>query len=477
MHTGAVSNALTYIFSDLPESAFVIQHYHPEYQSPYSTSSKMIPSPLLFEVADPIINLVQDIPRFIQESCNETIYKVNCFRNKHCSKKVNEKKDLSAIANILSIDTQQNKFTYNVFRVENVTVPAVNESSYILQTFVKVFSYDMFSDVLTNLETQEEFNTTYTMNTSELCSKPYQECILECVNYAAMAQKINHSHLLAIRLRPEPWVFGFWVLSFLGMLFCISIIVFLFVKICRRDILEGNPLLTIILLITTTFMFFSVIPFTVEGNKQTQQTICIIRVLCLTLSYASSFSLLLGRSILLASVSKEIGFMSHIAGVVQSFLSFFIFAVQCALSIYVFDHCQELFKDASFLYFLSYNIILIALIMCFSPLVAKSRRNYREGKYFTIASSLIGCTWSCWIPAYAVLTEEWRDPLLCFGLVSTASIILGSVFIPRTYLVTIAETRDKVASALPSLATMTSQIDVYAGDRGQVKYRMHYCFA
>ncbi|RZC41063.1 hypothetical protein BDFB_010927 [Asbolus verrucosus] len=38
---------------------------------------------------------------------------------------------------------------------------------------------------------------------------------------------------------------------------------------------------------------------------------------------------------------------------------------------------------------------------------------------------------------------------------------MGTIFVPRTYLMTIAAARDKITSTLPSLAAATSAMDIY----------------
>lgn len=431
----------------------------------------MIPSPLLLEVADPIITYADYVRSKISRNCTEHSQKNWCLKNATGSvhlEQLDNIREPQTIVDILEIDVDKQKFRYDIFKVENISIPSPNQTSYILQSFVKVYSYDIFSDTLTDLETKQQINTSYSGDSDQILSKTYEECILDCVNYINLDEKFNLTKPYPIRLRPEPWIFGFWVLSFLGMLFCISVLIFLLVKIFKRDILEGNPVLTLLLIISTFGMYFSVLPFTLEGDKRTQATIVIARALCITLCYAATFSLLLGRSILLSSVSKELRFMSHIEGMVQAFMSLFIFGVQCALSVSIIDHHQAVFYESNFMYVLSYNIMLLALLMCFAPLIMRSRRNYKEGKYFAIASLLTGCCWCCWIPAYVLLGEQWKDPLLCFGLVATASVLLGAVFIPRTYLVTIAETRDKITNALPSLATVASNMDIYSRN-GQVR--------
>ncbi|KAJ8940608.1 hypothetical protein NQ318_004804 [Aromia moschata] len=229
----------------------------------------------------------------------------------------------------------------------------------------------------------------------------------------------------------------------------------------RRDILEGNPILTISLLLAVMLLFCSVLPFSLDYNNNTKHQLCLARSLAVTLGYAMVFSLLLSRCILLATASKEIGFMSHIAGPVQAFLCLFIFGVQAALNLQIVGRCLDIFQGYSFVYLMSYNVMLLLLLLCLCPLIYKCQRNYREGKYFTFAIILTIVVWSVWLPCYAIVGGDWKEPMLCLGLVSTAGIFLGTVFIPRTYLITIAAARDKITSALPSLATATSAMDIY----------------
>lgn len=448
----------------MPDLSYVIQPYYPEYQSSYRKDASIITTPLLFEVANPILNFAENISSFIYFNCNETSRKIDCVRNKLLKK---ERKPLysfhpNQLTDLLKIESLKRKFIYNIFRVENVTIFQADGSQNVSvqQTFVKAFTYSMFYDVLYDVEAGAEINKTLILPTNA-------RSFIECANFAAQS---NYTSKIQprLRIRSEPWVFGFWVLSLLGILFCISVFIFLTLRLFKKEIFEGNPFLTVLLLISLCFIYFSVLPFTVEGNKKTSEAICVVRTLCLTLSFASAFSLMLGRSVLLASVSKEVGFMSHIAGPVQSFMTLFIFGVQAALSIHVFGRCEGIYKSSSFIYYLSYNLILLGLLICFCPLIFKSQRNYREGKYFVIATVVIALIWCCWIPLYLLLDPFWKDPILCFALVSTASVILGAVFIPRTYLITSAEARDKLTSALPSLATATSALDIYKNGVQQV---------
>lgn len=388
------------------------------------------------------------------KNCNDTLYKVNCLRNKFNKSYNPILMTPTIITEVLKIEPLRENFVYDIFRVENDTTNMTElvKRNNLFQPFTKMFTYSIFNDTLTSTDQSVESNVS---------ARDYSK---NCVNYFSKRNfkiVLDGENEYLLNFRSEAWVFAFLSLSLLGVLFCVSVLIFLLISIFRRDILEGNPILTLALLLAVMLLFCSVLPFSLEYNKYTEHHLCIARSLAITLSYATVFSLVLSRCILLATASKEIGFMSHIAGPVQAFLCLFIFGVQAALSLQIVGRCSEVFRGYSFIYLMSYNSMILLLLLCLCPLIYKSQRNYREGKYFTIATILITCVWCMWLPCYALLTDEWKEPILCSGLVCTGGIFLGAVFIPRTYLMTIAAARDKITSTLPSLTTATSAMDIY----------------
>lgn len=435
----------------------------------YTTSPDLFYSPLFFEISNPILTFTRNISKFILDNCNETLYKYNCLSSKLTKYVDNRYGEFTPtqILNELNLDFE-NKFDYKISRIELIQKNyTVTKLSYV---------YNMFNDEMSIADDIIEYNETNYFNGQNICMKHLEKCLLECVNFKTPI--LRKGILLPnfsnnVRIRSEAWIFAFLSISFLGCLCALSILTYILIRMCKKDTFEGNPLMTIFLLITVMWMYCSVIPFSLEGNKVTRNTICVARSLCLTLSYAFAFSLLLSRCILLATSSKEIGFMSHVSGPVQSFLCLFMFGIQCALSLQVINHCAEIFKSYTLILLLAYNILLLLLLVCIAPLVTKSQRNYREGKYFTIAILLIASSWCLWIPGYMYLDYELKDPLLCLGLVTTASIFIASVFIPRTYLITIAIARDRLTSALPSLGTANSTLDMY---RANLQVRQLYFF-
>ncbi|PNF16041.1 hypothetical protein B7P43_G04608 [Cryptotermes secundus] len=196
--------------------------------------------------------------------------------------------------------------------------------------------------------------------------------------------------------------------------------------------------------------------------------ICGSRIFGTNVSYALLFSIMLSRSFMLASCDQDGGFMSHVNGYLQTVLCFFIAGVQLALSVQFWAinssflgsrQCSSIYDGHLFLFLLSYDIFLLLLLVCTSPFIARSKRNYQEGIFFTVASFLCLITFIGWIAAYVFVPRHWQDAAITGGLIGTATVILVTVFIPRTYLMMTAIVRDHLASALPSLAyTSTTSI-------------------
>ncbi|XP_066261110.1 uncharacterized protein boss [Euwallacea similis] len=433
----------------LPEESFVIL---PPHTLPGKNSHKVFPTPLLLEIAAPILSFAMEAKSSITTNCNETAHKISCMRAKqmnmlHLLPLISPKETLGA----LKILPLEEHFVYNIFKVES---PLSDESftNIYLRPFRKLYSYSLFFDNLTLLD--ESFEPPY-YNNSEVIQND-----IMCADLRKNGKEIFWNSL--VTFRDVSWIYAFLSLSLLGVIFCVAILIFLLIAIFQRRVLEGNPLMTLLLLFAVMLVFCSILPFSIEPTKSTHRVLCQVKALTITLSYAAVFSLLLSRSIVLSSAAKEIGFMSHIAGQVQSFLCLFIIGVQAALSLQVFGTCDGLFvKGFDFLYLMSYNTILLIILVCLTPLIYKSQRNYREGKYFTIAIVLIATVWCVWLPGFATLGSEWKEMMVCLGLVSTGAVCLGVIFIPRTYLMTIAAERDKITSALPSLTTATSAMDLY----------------
>jgi bride of sevenless protein len=267
---------------------------------------------------------------------------------------------------------------------------------------------------------------------------------------------------LPVTWRQDAWVAAVASIATVGIACSLAISCFILIRICKGDVLEGNPSFSFLLLIAIICTYFSILPFSFVSDDPYQRgLICGSRIFGTNVSYALLFSIMLSRSFMLASCDQDGGFMSHVNGYLQTVLCFFIAGVQLALSVqfwainstFLGSHqCSSIYEGHMFLFLLSYDVFLLLLLVCTSPFIARSKRNYQEGIFFTVASVLCLIVFIGWITAYVFLPRRWQDAAITGGLVGTATAILVTVFIPRTYLMMTAIVRDHLASALPSLA-------------------------
>ena len=160
-------------------------------------------------------------------------------------------------------------------------------------------------------------------------------------------------------------------------------------------------------------------------------------------------------------------FMSHINGYLQSFLCFFMFAVQVALimEFWIFgwvlsdvDYCSKFMNTNLFLSYMMYDTFLLILIAALVPFITKSRRNYKEGLTFTVVTVCFIIIWISWSFAYFIASPEWRDFCVATGLTGTATAVVVCIFIPRTYLIVTGIVRDRITSAIPT--TVSNIVDM-----------------
>nr|CAD7462547.1 unnamed protein product [Timema tahoe] len=245
----------------------------------------------------------------------------------------------------------------------------------------------------------------------------------------------------------------------------VNVIIFIVVRICKGDILEGNPSFTFLLILAIIFAYSSVLPFSFRAIQGHGEILCGLRVLCPSLSYAFLFSIMISRSVMLASCDQDGGFMSHVNGYIQTVLCFFIAGVQLALSVQFWfinkgffsgEDCTAMYEGYTFLLILSYDAFLLCMLICVTPFIVRSKRNYREGVFFTVVTALCTLIWVGWCAMYLLVPRRWQDAAVTGGLTATATAVLVTVFIPRTYMMMTAIVRDHLASALPSLAYVSS---------------------
>ena len=158
---------------------------------------------------------------------------------------------------------------------------------------------------------------------------------------------------------------------------------------------------------------------------------------------------------MLATADDGGGLPGHVNGFAQLVLFTFMSGIQIALIFQEWFLCgtlsyaqivhierYELVKcstnDAdhySFMYKLSYAMVLLLLQNFISPFIVKSSRNYREGLLFCIGSIFLLIIWIGWITMYVKMADyfgpHWRDISICCGLVACPTSLLLVIFIPK----------------------------------------------
>lgn len=257
--------------------------------------------------------------------------------------------------------------------------------------------------------------------------------------------------------KSSGWVSSVLTICTIGIISCVCVFAFILTRVCKQDILEGNPCFTFLLIMATVLAYLAVFPFCVQSGSNSK-TICVLRLFGTSISYCFIFSVILSRILMILTCDYNGSFMSHINGYLQSFLCFFMFAVQLGLILefWIFgwilsdvDYCSK-FANNYFLVYLLYDAFLLILITAVVPFVTRSRRNYREGLCFTVLSGCFILIWITWSFSFFVVSAEMKEFCIAAGLTGTASAVVICVLIPRTYLIVTGIVRDQITSAIPS---------------------------
>lgn len=374
-----------------------------------------------------------------------------------------------------------------------------NESSDIAE-LRKIASVNMISNVTTFYHYKD--NSTNTSVATRKKLGQYFQCQSEKEltteqNFPNLVHMGNKSHFddyssMYWRIRPEAWVAAGITISTLGILISFSILIFIIVRIYMEDVLEGNPIGTIALLIALILMFASFAPFSVEytsdrlviehseilfnADFQAEEhiitgaievsellnTLCLTRLFLVTVCYCFTFSLLLCRALMLASIGSEGGFLSHVNGYIQSVICIFSTLVQVGLSTQLMMimyaaqssiSCYEIYYGFWFWILIGYDSFLLIFLALLSPLIVQSQRNYREGVLILCGTLLCAAVWATWIPL-STFGDMWRDAAIALGVQGTGWAILCGILIPRCFLIVRGIARSDLAQALPSLTSL-----------------------
>jgi len=264
-------------------------------------------------------------------------------------------------------------------------------------------------------------------------------------------------------LVPELWMVV--VLTTAAILSCVAvcIVIYLAVKSCDGSTTEGSQWLSVVILLSSLLLYLCLLPYACQATP----FVCTLRMELTGLAYTTAFAALLARSILLAT-SDSPGLVGHVSGVVQLALMLALIAVQGGLCLQrrMTDWPRLVLPSNEYrcgiggvqwlLTAVLWPSILLLLQLLVTPTTVRSRRNYKEGLLFCIASVLIVAIWAGWLTLY-LLRPEFESLAVAGGLVLCPSVIIITVFIPKTYIIATSIVESRCVSRADSLGAINYQ--------------------
>ncbi|CAK9808146.1 Protein bride of sevenless [Anthophora quadrimaculata] len=272
----------------------------------------------------------------------------------------------------------------------------------------------------------------------KLCLKKHVKNCEGCANFKKRfgPRGVTKDTLDRGLLKPGNWIPIFLTVVVCGTFACGVIAVFIIYRFIVEDVLDGNPALTIVLILANVFTLQTVFPFCINDDYLGAESLNSRKILVTTLAFGLDFSVMLSRAFFLV-FSKGGVFTAHINGYLQGLMVFFMFCVQLAISVMFFvlntDESAVVVRSLIFIALLGYDIFLLISLFVVCFFISQLPRNYREGKCFFGTSIGLLIAWAIWLTCFILVEPECRDMVVCFGILSTAYLIIIGVLIPRTY--------------------------------------------
>ncbi|XP_016836799.1 uncharacterized protein LOC100678055 isoform X2 [Nasonia vitripennis] len=284
----------------------------------------------------------------------------------------------------------------------------------------------------------------------KLCVKKLVKNCWKCINFQVQEHSDDDDETDISELgtlKSYVWVPIFLTILCCGTLACIVVLVFIVYRYFVEDLLDGNPALTIVLILATMMMLQSIIPFCLEDKVMGEEHLNSRKIFVSSLSFGLAFSVMLTRALFLAFSTGGVFSSQHINGYLQGFMLFFMAGVEIAISTMYFtlssDNSAKVMRSPIYIALLSYDIFLLILLFIVCCFIVQIQRNYREGIcFFSTAIGLLIC-WAVWLTCFFLMSVDKRDLIVCYGILGTACLIIVGILVPRTYFMCSHFTREK----------------------------------
>ncbi|KYM87354.1 Protein bride of sevenless [Atta colombica] len=224
-----------------------------------------------------------------------------------------------------------------------------------------------------------------------------------------------------------------------GILMCCGMIIFIVYYTTTKEILHGNLVFTIVLILATLFILLTALPFCVTDDYFGAENLNAWKILLTTLVFGLTFSIMLSRALFLALSIGDV-FIIHINGYLQSLMTFFAYGVQIVMSVMYFVlstmNSTVVIRSLIFIVLLGYDIFLLIALFVTCYFIIRIQHNYHEEKYFFGTSIGLIIIWVIWLICFMLMQPENRDAVIFFGTIATAYLIIFGALIPKIYYIT-----------------------------------------
>ena len=290
----------------------------------------------------------------------------------------------------------------------------------------RIEKFDLRLTIWSTVGVYEDGTVTWTSASvrSEISDKGAMECY-EC-------QCVNNVMTSAVKWRSgDTWVTVLTSLASLGLL--VTALAVLYLLLQCGQVLEGSQVTSIILLLTLGLIYLSLAPFCL---LPTSSLVCGLRDLGPSAVLSLCLATLVSRSLLLATSDTD-GLPGHASGVLQLVLGVSLVSVQAAvltvtlLSRLASDHvwvtsvlhglssyaqCSHQPGSPAWLSLMSWPALLLLTQTILCPLIWRSRRNYREGVLFSLASLGLCLVTAGWLTVYFLVPGKSSNKPFEFNL-------------------------------------------------------------
>ncbi|CAC5409795.1 unnamed protein product [Mytilus coruscus] len=220
-------------------------------------------------------------------------------------------------------------------------------------------------------------------------------------------------------------------------------IVYVIYKTCIGCLNKRYIGLGILLLLSITALYLSVVPFLFTPSEMG----CTARHLLPGISYALVYATCLAKLMSLRSY-KLIGLGGEISNLNQFLTVTFVSGVQIAISVqYValkgpfvetklmsnekMYSCK--FDRELFVIYLIYDMLLIVICSLYALTVRKEKKNMGEAIFILISSWINIALWTAWVAVTLIISRDYVELTICIGILACATVVIITVFVPKLH--------------------------------------------